>query len=135
MERYPDYFGELSSIGVLPSRDSEIRGAIVRIAKTNIILKRLVNKFFPIENTYQDTNQTGTEREQKLRRKCKSRLSEYDEWRVSELSHDGGPYHIETSPLIWRVNERTGFYTTGTLVNALLLVCIHQDIFLDYETK
>ena len=56
--------------GVLPSRDSEIRGVIVRIAKTNTILKRPVNKLLSIENTYQDTNQTGTSREQKLRRKA-----------------------------------------------------------------
>ena len=37
---------------VLPSRDSEIRGAIVRIVKTNTILKRPVNKLFTVENTY-----------------------------------------------------------------------------------
>ena len=42
---------------VLPSRDSEIRGEIVRIAKTNTILKRPVNKLFAVENTY-DTKQT-----------------------------------------------------------------------------
>ena len=42
---------------VLPSRDSEI-GEIVRIAKTNAILKRPVNKLFAVENTYHDTNQT-----------------------------------------------------------------------------
>ena len=54
--------------GVLPRRDSEIKGAIVRIAKTNVILKHLVNKLFPIENTYHDTNQTDKAGEQKLRR-------------------------------------------------------------------
>ena len=43
---------------VLPSRDSEKRGAIVRIAKTNTILKRPANNLFAIENTYHDTNQT-----------------------------------------------------------------------------
>ena len=43
---------------VLPSRDSEIRGAIMRIAKTNTILKRPVNNPFAVENTYHDTNQT-----------------------------------------------------------------------------
>ena len=43
---------------VLPSRDSEIRGATVRIAKTNTFLKRLINKVFTVENTYHDTNQT-----------------------------------------------------------------------------
>ena len=43
---------------VLPSRDSEIRGAIVRITKTNTIFKRPVNKLFIVENPYHDTNQT-----------------------------------------------------------------------------
>ena len=36
-EKYPDTFGELPLTGLLPSRDSEIRGATVRIAKTNTI--------------------------------------------------------------------------------------------------
>ena len=31
---------------ILPSRNSEIRGAIVRITETNTILKRPVNKLF-----------------------------------------------------------------------------------------
>ena len=66
-KRYPDTFGELSLTGVLPSRDSEIRGAIARIANINAVLKGLVNKIFPIENTYQDTNQTGTTRQQNVR--------------------------------------------------------------------
>ena len=35
--------------GVLLSRDSEIRGAIVRIAKTNTNLERLVIKLFTAE--------------------------------------------------------------------------------------
>ena len=56
--------------GVLHSRDSDIRGAIVRIGKTNTILKRAVNKLFPIENTYQDTNQKNKAKEQKLRREA-----------------------------------------------------------------
>ena len=43
---------------VPPSRDSEIRGAIMRIAKTNTFLKRPVDKVFAVENTYHDTNQT-----------------------------------------------------------------------------
>ena len=37
------------------------------IKKTNAILKRPVNKLFPIESTYHDTNQTDKAREQKLR--------------------------------------------------------------------
>ena len=43
---------------VLPSRDSEIRWKVVRIAKPNTILKRPVNKLFTVENTHHDTNQT-----------------------------------------------------------------------------
>ena len=43
---------------VLPSRASEIRVAIVRIAKTNTILERPINKLVAFENTYHDTNQT-----------------------------------------------------------------------------
>ena len=31
-----------------------------------------------------------------------------------ELFHDGGPYHIETSPLIFRPNQWIGFYMIGT---------------------
>ena len=42
---------------VLPSRDSEIREAIVRLAKTNTILKRPVNKLFAVESTYHDFKQ------------------------------------------------------------------------------
>ena len=52
---------------MLPSGDSDIRGAIMRIGKTNTILNRTVNKLLPIENTYQDTNQKNKAKEQKLR--------------------------------------------------------------------
>ena len=43
------------------------KGAIVRIKKTNAMLKRLVNKFFPTEYTCHDTNKRDRAREQKLR--------------------------------------------------------------------
>ena len=33
-----------------------------------------------------------------------------------QLFHDGGPCHIETSPLISRTNQWTGFYLIGTFV-------------------
>ena len=55
-------------IGLLPSTDFEIRETIVRIAKTNTILKQPVNILFTVENTYHDTNQTDEAREQKFRR-------------------------------------------------------------------
>ena len=58
-EKVPRHFWRIAIVTrVLPSRDSEIRGAIVRIAKTNTILKRPVNKLFAVENTYDETNQT-----------------------------------------------------------------------------
>ena len=58
-EEVPRHFWKISIVTqVLPSRDSEIRGVIVRIANTNRILKRSVNKLFAVENTYHDTNQT-----------------------------------------------------------------------------
>ena len=44
------------------------KGAIVRIKKANAILKNPVNKLFPTEYTYHDTNQANKAREQKLRR-------------------------------------------------------------------
>ena len=53
--------------GLLPSKDSEIKGTIVRVTKTDAILKCPVNKIFPIEYTYHDTNQTDETKEQKLR--------------------------------------------------------------------
>ena len=46
MKRYPYTFAIIT--GALP-RDSEIEGAIVRIAKTNAILKHPVNKLFPTQ--------------------------------------------------------------------------------------
>ena len=51
----------------IPSRDSEIKGVIARIKKINAILKRPVNKLFPIEYAYHDTDQTDKARGQKLR--------------------------------------------------------------------
>ena len=39
----------------------------MRIKKANAILKRPVNKLFPTECTYHDTNQIDKAREQKLR--------------------------------------------------------------------
>ena len=58
-EKVPRHFWRISIVTwVLPSRNSEIRGPIVRIAKTNTILKRRVSKLFAVESTYHDTNQT-----------------------------------------------------------------------------
>ena len=66
MKRSPQNYW-ITAVGVLPSRDFEIIGAIVRITKTNTIFKRLVNKLFTVENTYHETNQTDKARELKFR--------------------------------------------------------------------
>ena len=42
----------------------------MRIVKANKILTRPVNKLFPTETTYQDSNQTGKAKEQKIRREA-----------------------------------------------------------------
>ena len=58
-EKVPKHFWRTAIVKrVLPNRDFEIRGAIVRITKTNAIPKRPINKLFIVENTYHDTNQT-----------------------------------------------------------------------------
>ena len=67
-EKMPRDFWRIAIVTrVLPNRDSETRGTIVRIAKINTILKRPVRKLFAIENTYHDTNQTDKARGQKFR--------------------------------------------------------------------
>ena len=68
MKKVPIHFWRIAIVtGVLSSRDSEIRGSIVRIAKTNTILKRPVKKLFTVENTNHDTNQTDKARGQTFR--------------------------------------------------------------------
>ena len=67
-EKVPRHFWRIAIVTrVLPSRDSEIRGVIVRIAKTNTILKRPAKKLVAVENTYHDTNQADKAAEQKFR--------------------------------------------------------------------
>ena len=59
-KKVPRHFWRIAIITrVLPSRDSQVRGAIVRIAKTNTILKRPAKNLFAVENIYDDTNQTN----------------------------------------------------------------------------
>ena len=47
--------------------------------------------------------------------------------------HDGGPYHIETSPSIYCANRCNGFYMIGTSVMKELKLCcklIHSCLFI-----
>ena len=57
--------------------------------------------------------------QQKIRKKMKG-LSKYVKqviWSMTfELFHDGGRYHIETSPLICSANQWAGFYMISTSV-------------------
>ena len=70
-EKVSRHFWRIAIVtGVLPSRDSEKTGPIVRIVNTNATLKHPINKLFSFENTYHDTNQTDKAREQKLRREA-----------------------------------------------------------------
>ena len=67
-EKVPRHFWRTAIVTrVLPSRDSEVRGAILRTAKTNTILKRPVKKLLVVENAYHKTKQKDKAREQKLR--------------------------------------------------------------------
>ena len=68
-EEVPRHIWRIAIVtGALPSRDSEIRRAILRIVKTNRIIKHPINKLIQIENRFQDTNQIDKPRKQKLRR-------------------------------------------------------------------
>ena len=70
-EMVPIHFWRVAIVtGVLPSRDSEIRGAIVRMTKNSTILKGTVNKRFTNKNSYYNINQTDKAREQKVRREA-----------------------------------------------------------------
>ena len=54
----PRHFWRIAIVTrVLPSGDSEIRGAIMRVTKTNTIFKLSIYKLFAVENTYHCTNQ------------------------------------------------------------------------------
>ena len=50
-EMVPRHFWIIAIVrGVLRSRDSEIRRAIVRMTKTNTILRRFLNKLFTVKS-------------------------------------------------------------------------------------
>ena len=47
----------------------------------------------------------------------------FGNWVDLKLFHDGGRYHIQTSPLICSVNQWTGFYMTAASVMKELMFC------------
>ena len=46
------------------------------------------------------------------------------------MFYHGGPYHIETSLLIYRTNKWTGFYMVGTSVMKDLKLAIKMQLLL-----
>ena len=44
--------------------------------------------------------------------------------KIGQLFHNGGPYHIETSPLICCANKWTGLYMIGTTVMKELILAV-----------
>ena len=66
MKRCPETFEECN-MGYYLVEILKQKGETLRNKKANAILKRPVNKLFPIEYTYKDTNQTDKAKEQKLR--------------------------------------------------------------------
>ena len=107
--------------GVLPSTDSEIRGVIARIAKTNPILKRPVNKLFPTENTYQDTNETGMARQQKLRREATVIGEIKRNMNVNCVNIGGRSFNITNMNLLIRFNKAREIFPSVTQVLSILL--------------
>ena len=88
--------------GILPSRDSEIRRAIMRITKTKTILKCPVNKLFSIKNMYQGNNQTGKAREQNWRWEA-AVIGELEKiWMLTAWTLGGGVFqHYKYQFLKW----------------------------------
>ena len=129
-EQVSKYFWRIAIVTrVLPSIDSEIRGAIVRITKTNTILKRLVNKLFAVENIYHYTNQTdkASHREIASPFPCCPVNHEYSgKKKQKKKNANSALQHLRLS---------TDFQSMmgEERLNALSFVCIHQDIFLDYD--
>ena len=120
-KRYPDIFGELPLTGVIPSRDSERRWTIARIAKTNAIFTRPVNKLFPTENTYQDSKQTGMARQQKLRRQAAVIGELKRNMNVYCANTWGRSFNITNMNLLIRFNKTREIFPSVTRVLSILI--------------
>ena len=106
-----------SNASLLPSRDSEIRGAIVRIAKTSTILKRPVNNLFAVENTY-DTKQADKVSHKEIASPfpCCPVNREYSRKKTQTEKKANSALHLRTD-----FRSMTG----EEHLNALSIVCIH----------
>ena len=111
----PRHFWRITIVtGVLPSRDSEIRGAIVRIAKTNTILKCPVNKLFKVENTYNDTNQIDEPGDQKFTARS-ILIGKHEHWEGEES------LNIRKNNFLIRFNKTQEICFSVTRVLSILL--------------
>ena len=98
----------------------------MRIVKINTILKRPVNKLFAIENTCHDTKQTDKVSHKEIASQfpcCPSELWIFVKENPDKKETDSA-LHLRTD--FWSIMGEECF-------NALLPVCIHRDIFLDYD--
>ena len=126
-EKVPRHFWRIAIVTrVLPSRDSEIRGAIVRIAKTNTILKRPVNKLFAIKNICYGTKQTDKASHKEIASllPCCPANCEYSRKKTQMEKKANSALNLRTDFRSMMGEER---------LNALSFVCIHRNIFLVYD--
>ena len=84
------------------------------ISKTNTNLKRSVNKFFAVENTYHDTKQKPSHKE--IHSPC--------ELLIFMKENSNYTLHLRTN--FWSMMGEEH-------LNALSLICNHRDIFLVYD--
>ena len=129
-EKVPKHFWRIAIVTrVLPSRDSEIRGAIVRITKTNTILKDPVNKLFAVENIYHDTNQIDKASYKEIASPflCCPVNREYS-WKKTQIQK-------KANSVLQHLRLSTDFRSMmgEECLNDLSFVCIHRDIFLDCD--
>ena len=120
MKKCPDTFSRVSIVTqVLPSRDFEVRRAIVRIANINTTLKGSINKFIAFENIYHGTNQAD------LSFPCYPVNHKYS-WKKTQVEKKANStlQHLRTE-FRSRMGEKS--------LNALSLVYNHRGILLDYD--
>ena len=99
----------------------------MRIEKINATLKCPVNKLFAVENTYHETNQTDKASHKEIASlfPC-CPVNRENSWKKNQIEKKANSalQHLKTDFRNMMAEER---------LNALLLVCIHGDIFLDYD--
>ena len=95
----------------------------MRIKKANAILKRPVNKLFPTEYTYHDTNQTDKAREQKLRREAAviGELKRNITVNCVNIGREEESLNIANINLLVRFNKTREIFPSVTRVLSILL--------------